>query len=290
MPRDFVHRLLGSAPLGERFYNGRHLRRFCRGSIPASHSPAFSDRRFPPRDPGRRGLAPLAGADPRRGQCRDRTSGGVGHGERDRLEDPDARLERGHAHHFGGHDLPERVHPRRCGGGAGEPLRGLPPPARRRVRPRQRRLLGAHRTLGARSRRRIGALDTASERPRHPRPEAEHVLAVSSHRRESRVCADRDRDAQGLRFRGERTLVARHSGGLRRFRTELGLREQPAPLRGRDLRPGPARHEDGRSLLHPADRQGRRRDGLARRAPHRRHTRVPRFVHHPVHAPGGRTR
>ena len=58
---------------------------------------------------------------------------------------------------------------------------------------------------------------------------------------------------QGLRLRRNGALVPQHSGGLRRLRPQLGLREQPAPVRGRHLRAGSPRNEDRRSVLRSSD-------------------------------------
>ena len=64
-----------------------------------------------------------------------------------------------------------------------------------------------------------------------------------------------------------------------RVRPALGLRVVAAAARGRALRAGAARHEDRRSVVRAAHRQGDRQDGLARRAADQRALRIAGRVH-----------
>ena len=54
-------------------------------------------------------------------------------------------------------------------------------------------------------------------------------------------------------FDGTQLWSRDNPGGLRRLRPQLGLREQPAPVRGRHLRAGAPRNENRRSVLRSSD-------------------------------------
>ena len=65
-----------------------------------------------------------------------------------------------------------------------------------------------------------------------------------------------------------------------RFGLKWGYGSSPLLLRGLAVRAGAARHEDRRSLLRPAHRQGDRQDDLARRAADQRARESPDCLHH----------
>ena len=76
---------------------------------------------------------------------------------------------------------------------------------------------------------------------------------------------DRHRHAPRIRFQRQRALAARHSEGLRQVRAQLGLRQLAAARRRRSHRPGAARDEDGRPVVHSAHRRQDRQDRVAGR-------------------------
>ncbi len=70
--------------------------------------------------------------------------------------------------------------------------------------------------------------DARRRRPRHA--QAEHVVAVTGDRRHRRVGADGHRRPQGLHFRRQGAVGARHSEGLRAFGLNWGYASSPLLL------------------------------------------------------------
>ena len=78
---------------------------------------------------------------------------------------------------------------------------------------------------------------------------------------------------KALRLQRQGALGARHPGGLRPLRAELGLRLVAAAARRLALRPGAARHADRRSVVPAPHRQDHGQDDMARRAADERQSR-----------------
>ena len=169
-----------------------------------------------------------------------------------RVEAAAARLQRVDADCLGRHDLPERRHRR------------------------QHRRPGA---VGDRSHEADGRMEASARRFEPHGAQAEHVIAVSCHRRAACLGHDRRRRVQSVRLQGQGTLVAQHPDRLRPVRSQLGIRVVAAAQGRRTLRAGAARDEDRRSFVRAEDRQDDRQDPVARRAQDGRRVRVARFVH-----------